>query len=308
MYKSVEEKSFINWVNNFYVYLKNSNYSPNTIEAYIRDINQFHNFYFTEENSKGPSLKAIKRLDIRNYISSLISAGLFDSSIERKLAALKHYFKFLVDEGAIETNPVYNFSRLRRRRNLPVILSESQIRDLFNRPFSGSFSGTRDKAAIELFYSSGLRLSELINIKLNDIDLSGMIVRVTGKGDKQRIVPIGECAVNAIKIYLIYRRNIIDSKDNSEPEYLFLNKFGKRISARNMRERVKVYLRKISEDPSVSPHTLRHSFATHLLDRGADLRAIQEMLGHTSLRITQKYTHISPAHITKSFKKAFPRA
>ncbi len=301
-----------------------------TISAYMSDITQFYKYFAQgnkaagygdrtarlhggEESKAQPNVpvgvwKKVKRLDIRNFLSALISAGLMESSLERKLAALKHFFNYLVKENHIDTNPVSGTFRMRKKRKLPPILSEEQIRELFGQAFAGNFSGMRDRAALELFYSSGLRLSELLGIRIFDTDFNSAVVRVRGKGEKDRIVPIGEYAVNAIKVYLEYRELVLPMEKQEDNQYLFLNKFGKRISARNMRERIKNSLKRVSNNPAISPHTLRHSFATHMLDRGADLRAIQEMLGHSSLSVTQKYTQVSSSHISKTYKKAFPRA
>ncbi|MBD3233328.1 MAG: tyrosine-type recombinase/integrase [candidate division Zixibacteria bacterium] len=328
----------------FASYLENQKgYSAHTISAYLADVAQLYYFFAqgdkavgygdptaqrdrtvsygdrpaqsngseasnAQQNVSAGVYKKVKRLDIRNFLSTLISAGLMESSLERKLAALKHFFNFLVKENYIDTNPVSGTFRIHKKRKLPPILSEEQIRGLFNQSFAGNFSGMRDRAALELFYSSGLRLSELLGIRIFDIDFNSALVRVRGKGEKDRIVPIGEYAVDAIKIYLEYRELVLPMEEQEDSQYLFLNKYGKRISARNMRERIKAALKKVSNNPAISPHTLRHSFATHMLDRGADLRAIQEMLGHSSLSVTQKYTQVSSSHISKTYKKAFPRA
>ena len=296
-------------IHQFGIYLKTQkNYSPHTISAYISDLKQFHHSFPFPQNQRPDFWKSIKRLDIRNFLSILTSKDLGETSIERKLAALKHFFNYLIRQDFMEANPVTGFFRIRRKRKLPSVLSEQQIHNLFSQAFSGNFSGMRDRAAAELFYSSGLRLSELLGIKLYDIDLSSAVVRVTGKGDKQRIVPVGEYAIGAVSAYLQYRELVLKFNEDTYYQFLFLNKFGRRLSARNMRERIKGYLMKVSDDSSVSPHTLRHSFATHMLDRGADIRAIQEMLGHASLSITQRYTQVSSTFISNSYKKAFPRA
>lgn len=309
------------WIERFGEYLKAiKNYSPHTVTSYICDLNQFYNYRSPGEIKNDEFWKSVKRLDIRNFMAALDAAGLSPASLERKIAALRHFFNLLVREGIVETNPVTGFSRLRKKRKLPGILTEQQIRELFARPVPRTFSSVRDRAAMELFYSSGLRLSELVDLGLNDINLHSMVVRVMGKGKKQRIVPIGECAVDAVRTYLTYRERLClrisgpagtddaDYKRAPWDRILFLNKFGRKISVRNMRERIKKYLTDITDNTSFSPHTLRHSFATHMLDRGADLRAIQEMLGHSSLSVTQKYTRVTSARMQAAYNKAFPRA
>jgi len=297
------------WIGRFGNYLgSRKNYSPLTVSSYVSDLNQFHRFLKPDEREDTQLWKSVRRIEIRNFLSELNSYGLAGSSIERKLAALKHFFSFLIKENIIEANPVSTFSALGRKRKLPAVLTENQMHDLFRQSFPGTFSGARDRAALELFYSSGLRLSELLDIKENDLDLASSVVRVTGKGNKQRVVPIGEYAVQAIRIYFKCRVPQSHARKYPSNEFVFLNRFGRRISARNMRDRIKYYLQRTTGNASISPHTLRHSFATHMLDRGADLRAIQEMLGHSTLSVTQKYTHISAAHISDAYKKAFPRA
>jgi len=201
------------WISRFAEYLKiRQNYSPHTISSYQSDLIQCYNFLSAGSVKKEINWNSLKRIDIRNYLSELNLAGLNTSSIERKLAAIKHFFDFLIEEEVVKTNPASGFSRIRKQRNLPSVLTENQIRDLFKTSFAGTFSGMRDKAALELFYSSGLRLSELLEIKINEIDLSSNLVRVTGKGNRQRIVPIGEFAVDAIKLYVTYRESLLSGK------------------------------------------------------------------------------------------------
>ncbi|MBD3169104.1 MAG: tyrosine-type recombinase/integrase [candidate division Zixibacteria bacterium] len=284
------------------------NYSTHTVAAYISDIYQFHQYLVADTQTSDKLLENVKRYHIRVFLASMGDAGLKESSLERKAAALKHFYSYLLELGAIKTNPVQGFKRIRKKRELPRVLSETQIRDLFKSSFPGSFSGSRDRAALELFYSSGLRLSELIGLTVDDFDEYNSVVRVSGKGRKIRYVPMGEFAVDALKIYFEYREEVVDKYKDADLNYIFLNKYAKRISARNMRERIKKWLSGVTDNPAISPHSLRHSFATHMLDRGADLRAIQEMLGHSSLSVTQKYTHVSTARISESYKKAFPRA
>ncbi|MFO7890839.1 MAG: tyrosine recombinase XerC [bacterium] len=293
-------------INDFLQYLSSQRqYSHHTIEAYRRDILQFFELLYFNGSSKNKNINDIARHDIRNFISSLIRYGMSKKSAQRKIAALKSFFAFLYKQNRIHKNPVSGIALPKQEKVLPKFLQEHEVSEIFKKIDTGSPSGIRDRAIIELFYSTGIRLSELSGLNIQDIDLHAGTIRVQGKGSKQRIVPIGKCACRAMREYLTQKQNFFTVKDK---EALFLNRYGKRISNRGIQLRVSKWLSLVSEKKGLSPHILRHSFATHLLDRGADLQAVRELLGHSSLSTTQVYTHLSTTRLKKIYNQAHPRA
>lgn len=294
-------------INDFLKFLSiEKQYSIHTINAYRRDIDQF--FEFCSLNFKGLKNKSIigrTKEDIRFYLSSLIRYGMSKRSVERKLAALKSFFSYLYSNNIIGLNPVSNITPPKREKVLPVFLQEDEIIEVLENIDMDTPSGIRDRAIIELFYATGIRLSELSQLNINDINYNAGIIKVFGKGSKERIVPVGRVALKAVKNYLTKRKSLFKIKD---AEALFLNRRGKRISNRGIQQRVKKWLSCVSEKKKLSPHVLRHTFATHLLDRGADLQAVRELLGHSSLSTTQIYTHLSTSRLKKIYRQAHPRA
>jgi len=293
-------------INNFLQYLSShKQYSQHTIEAYKRDVLQFFEFFNLNESAKHKKINQITKQDVREFISSLIRYGMSKKSAERKIAALKSYFSYLNKENLIQKNPVSGIPLPKKEKVLPQFLQEHEISEIFNKIDTDTPSGIRDRAILELFYSTGIRLSELSGLNIHDIDLHAGTVRVLGKGAKQRIVPIGKCASRAIKEYLYKKEALFKVRDDNA---VFLNRFGKRLSNRGIQLRVTKWLTMVSEKKGLSPHILRHSFATHLLDRGADLQAVKELLGHSSLSTTQMYTHLSTSRLKKIYEQAHPRA
>lgn len=297
-------------IESFITYLKaHRNYSENTAMAYRRDLLQF--FRFVREQIGLVSYERIGRLEVRRFLSTLQSTGYASSTVQRKVYAIRSFYRYLIEHGIANTNAAYLFS-IKAHKPLPLCLSHARLLELLDSNFPYDFYGTRDRAALEVFYSTGLRLSEVVNLNLEDIDFSGMTVRFAAKGRKHRVMPIGATALESLRLYYRYRETHLEEMKEKGKEVdtraVFLNRFGGRISTRNMRNLVKKHLGKISDDPRVSPHTLRHSFATAMLEAGADLMAVKELLGHSSLSTTQRYTHVTTKHLRQVYKRAHPLA
>ncbi|MBU0638888.1 MAG: tyrosine recombinase XerC [Planctomycetes bacterium] len=255
----------------------------------------------------GQRLLSIETDTVRAFMSHLRDKNYCKSTAARKLATLRSFYKFLVRRGLLNENPVASIRTPKQDKRLPKYLDIEQIEKLLSNPDTTTLLGARDRAMLETLYSTGMRVSELVALNVGDVDLSSNVVRVRGKGKKQRVIPIGPGAVKAIIHFLDMRRN--DSRSASfDPEALFINKHGQRLSTRSVRRKLDKYLLEAGLDLSVSPHTLRHSFATHMLRRGADLRSVQEMLGHQSLSTTQIYTHLTGETVKEAYDKAHPRA
>ncbi len=285
----------IKYIDQFIDFLKGEQgVSPHTLRAYTKDLAEFSAFLDEEPED-------IDYLDIRSWIAALHHRSLKKSSISRKLATIRSYFKYLHREGYVKKNPAKLVSSPKIPKTLPRFLDIDETFSLMDSPKGETFIPTRDKAMLELLYSSGLRVSELTSLDVVDLDIKEALVRVKGKGRKERIVPIGSKAMEAIQNYLPER---ISLKKKSPA--LFLNNRGGRLTQRSVRRILVGYSRMINLKGNVGPHTLRHTFATHLLHEGADLRAIQELLGHSSLSTTQKYTHVDIRYLTEVYDKAHP--
>ena len=281
------------------------NVSINTVEAYRDDLESFVSFlcndYFTIDRDL-VELRRVDHLTIRAYLAHLARRKLARTSIARHLSALRTFFKYLMREGIVEMNPARSVATPRREKHLPAVMQTSDIALLLEQPDLSTNLGIRDRAWLELLYASGLRISELVGIDLDDIELRARLVKVHGKGSKERIVPFGSKAEEAIRAYLAVRS--AEADENA----LFVNYRGARITTRSVRRLFDGYIRSASLRAGISPHTMRHSFATHLLNAGADLRGIQELLGHASLSPTQKYTHLNDWQLIAVYRKAHPRA
>lgn len=274
--------------------------SPHTLSAYRNDLDQLLRFA-VRENGKEVSSLDISHIFLRRYLASL-SKNTKKSSIGRKLAAIRSFFRFLVRRGLLEKNPAELISTPKKEQRLPFHLDIDQATSLMEAPDASNKYAIRDRAVLELLYSSGLRVSELTGLDVEEIDLMSGMVRVTGKGGKERIVPVGRRAVEALQLYLEERG--VDAATGA----IFLNSRGSRINRRSVAKIVDDHVMRIAAFKRISPHTLRHTFATHMLEGGADLRAIQELLGHASLSTTQKYTHVSIDRLMEVYDKAHPKA
>ncbi len=306
----------------------NENASLHTVRAYESDLSQFLQFLSTHAARRRTELTAadFTHHSIREFLSDLHKRGNSRASAARKLAAIRTFGRYMRREGFLEGDPAALVGTPKRESRLPAHLGEAEMSRLLEMPDASQPLGRRDRAILELFYASGLRLSELVGLDVDDLNLSGRVVRVLGKGGKQRLVPFNRTAEAAVRAWLkdwellrqqaaaalptparaAARRASAASRRQREP--LFLNYQGTRLSTRSVDRLVRKYVTACSTRFGISPHALRHSFATHLLERGADLRAIQELLGHSRLSTTQRYTHLSAAQMLETYRKAHPRA
>jgi integrase/recombinase XerC len=286
------------------------NVSEHTLRNYSSDLDQFFQYLTLNNTRDAPDLSAIDHLTIREWLASLHSAQKKKSSIARKLAALRTFFQFLVREGVLEMNSAKLVSTPKQEKKLPKHLSIEEAIRFIESPDAETDLGKRDRAMLELMYATGVRVAELTTLNVADVDFGNQLVRVTGKRRKQRIVPFGDPAGEAIRNYLSVRDKFLFNAPISErdDEALFLNYKGTRITTRSVGRMVDKYIRLCAGMHNISPHALRHSFATHLLDSGADLRDIQELLGHARLSTTQVYTHVSMEKLIEVYDKAHPKA
>lgn len=272
--------------------------TSNTVEAYGRDVRKFAAFLATIDIT---SVQSVTQDHCIKFLGHLQGAGYAASSVCRALIAIKVFFRFLKREGIIAVNTMHYFDTPKLWQMIPDVLSIEEIEKLFAQPDLDTFVGARDKAILEVLYASGLRVSEVCSLSIYDIDDS--FLKVMGKGRKERIVPIGRQALDAVDHYLTHYRTAFDSEHNHA---LFVTQKGKRIDRVVVWKMIKQYGKNAGITKNISPHTLRHSFATHLLDNGADLRVIQEMLGHASISSTDRYTHISRSHLQQAFDAFHP--
>jgi len=284
-------------IEEFLAYLKKEKFSsPHTVRSYKVDLFQFQEF-LKERKGKG-KVQEIEVSDVRDFVGYLLRYGYSEKSTQRKLAAVKSFFRYLKKEKVVEKNPTATVRSPQPEKRLPKFLTIRQVEKALSFEGKDLFS-LRDKAILELLYSSGLRVSELVGLKKDDIDFESNLIRVRGKGGKERIVPFGGYAREALLKYLA-------AKKEGE-EWVFSGKKGKPISPRSIQRIVNRHLIKIGDASGINPHILRHSFATHLLERGCDLRAVQELLGHSSLATTQVYTHLTVGKLKEVYRRAHPR-
>jgi integrase/recombinase XerC len=270
--------------------------SVHTLRAYKKDLEEFAEYVRATPDT-------IDIIDVRGFIADQVKRGLNKMTVSRRLSSIRSFFRFLYREGYAKKNPAKLVANPKLPRLLPKFLSVDDVFAMIEMPEAIGFLPVRDKAILELLYSSGLRVSELSGLNMDDINLRETLVKVRGKGRKERIVPVGSKAIDAIKSYLV-ERILRKSKDKA----LFLNRMGTRLTDRGVRRIVVKYARIASLSCKTGPHTLRHSFASHLLQGGADLRVIQELLGHASLSTTQKYTHLDITHLMDVYDKSHPFA
>ncbi len=282
--------------------------SKNTLSAYSQDLKRFSHFLqkdLAEFNSASINIKQINRYKILRFLSDLRTAGLSASTIARIVSTLRNFFSFLRSEGMIVHDPLVQIDSPQKPLRLPKILHLSEVEALLNLKKGRTLTALRDDAMIELLYASGLRVSELIQLPINAINLEAGYLITRGKGAKERIVPIGECAVDKTKNYLVSVRSLLLKKKVSGD--LFISRLGRRMSRQAFWKMLGLYARKAGIQKKISPHMLRHSFASHLLENGADLRSIQLMLGHADISTTQIYTHVAREHLKKIHREYHPR-
>ncbi len=296
------------YIDSFIHYLEaERNYSPHTVACYRRDLFHGVDFFAAALGKKDSDLRP-DDLDarlMRSYLGDLFYSGLAKTSISRRLAAWRSFYRYLGREGLVEKNPLKGVSSLKLDRRLPHFLFKEECNALMESPRRGDPLSARDRALLETLYASGVRVGELVGLDLDDVDLAGGELLVMGKGAKERVVPLGSHAVEALNLYLEWARpRLVGS---SGEKAVFVNHKGSRLSDRGIRQIIKKYVNRLGIQNTVSPHTLRHTFATHMLDGGADLRVVQEMLGHKNLSTTQVYTHLTRQRLREVYLKAHPR-
>ncbi len=313
------------WIEKFLEHLRyQRNASEHTLRNYASDLEQFRHFITHTaggEPRPEPELEQIENLTIREFLGALYQRGNGKSSVARKLAALRSFMKYLSAQGAVPANPAKIVASPRQEKRLPEFMTVSTVVELIEAPDISTTPGKRDRAILELLYATGVRVSELVGLDLGDIDLGEGLLRVLGKGRKERIVPFGEKARQALEEYLRSRPELIARRERgrmpkpktrvttpSGGEAVFLSGRGSRLTTRSVGNIVDRYIGLMEQRLKAHPHTLRHTFATHMLNAGADLRAIQELLGHESLSTTQKYTHVSTEQLVRVYQACHPRA
>jgi integrase/recombinase XerC len=316
-------KSFTPLVAQFLEYLKlERHFSDYTVKSYGADLVQFGQYLageigrpigapeaarITPEQVDEKSLKC-EPLTIREFLAYLYGQNYTKSTTARKLATLRSFYKFLIRRGLVASSPLSSIRTPKQEKRLPKCLDLDQVQKLLDAPGDSDVLSARDKAMLEVLYSSGIRVSELVELEMADLDLQEGVLRVKGKGRKDRLTPIGSQAIKAIQRYFEIRNCDPRCQQSKEAGRVFLNKHGDSLSTRSVRRKLDKYLVSAGLDPGISPHTLRHSFATHLLNNGADLRSVQELLGHQSLSTTQIYTHLTTARMKEAYDSAHPRA
>jgi integrase/recombinase XerC len=293
------EQAFVNYLR------YERNMSPETIRAYEKDLHQFLRFY-ARGDGEAPNPIEISALQVREYLARLKEKNYQKTTVVRKLATIRSFYKFLLRKGHITTNPLIDIETPKVEKKLPHFLSTEEVEKLLNAPQGNTFQSIRDRAILETLYSTGLRVSELTALNVSDLDFTAEVIKARGKGRRDRVVPVGSFALQAIKRYVEIRAQVPRINEN-DPDALFLNRFGDRLSSRSIRKILDKYIKVTGLNEKTSPHTLRHSFATHLLNRGANLRTVQELLGHKHLSTTQIYTHVTTSAIQRAYESAHPR-
>ena len=283
-------RSFLNYL------LVDKGLSNNTVKAYEADISSFFQWLDNEDLK----YKNLQEDHINKYISFLFQRKMRSSSVNRKISSIKSFYIFLVKRNFVKNSPLNDLVTPKQEKYLPESMSEAEVDKLLNSPDVTNKIENRDKAMIEMLYATGMRISELVNLKMTDVDMKRCVVKVFGKGSKERLVPFGETALDSLKSYL-------NDREQSSSKEIFLSNRGKKMTRVAFWQRVKIYLIRENLKNSISPHTLRHAFATHLLNRGADLRSVQLLLGHSDLSTTQIYTHIAKQRLSDVLKKHHPR-
>lgn len=289
---------------NFINYLANDKeLSKNTIECYNRDVNQFENYLKQKDIS---NFKDVNKTVIITYLLHIQNTGKSNSTISRNLASLRTFYQYLLNNGIIKNDPTLDLKSPKQEKKLPGILSTDEVAHLLDQPNIKTPKGIRDKAMLELLYASGIRVSELIALNVSDVNLKLGFITCSKNTSKARVIPIGKLSITALNTYLSKHRNYF--LNNKDEDSLFLNHYGNRLSRQGFWKIVKFYAQKAEINKKITPQTLRHSFAVHLLQNGADLKSIQEMLGHSDISTTQVYTQLNNVRIKEIYQKAHPRA
>ena len=295
MHKSIKKDPYLRDFFN-YLYIEKG-LSQNTVKSYKKDIDSFLSWSYELDNL---NFINFQEAEINNYISFLFESKLKSSSVNRKISSLKALYLYLIKKNIINNSPVSEIVAPKQEKYLPISMSEDEVDKLLASPDLSIEIEVRDKAMIEMLYATGMRISELLNLKIIDMDINRCVVKVLGKGSKERLIPFGESALEALNSYFSVRKN-------STSKEVFLSNRGSKLSRVAFWKRIKIYLSRANLKESISPHTLRHAFATHLLNRGADLRSVQLLLGHSDLSTTQIYTHIAKQRLGEVLKKHHPR-
>lgn len=283
------------------------NASAHTVKSYREDLTQAVDFFSTRLGNQTPRPEQLTTRLLRAHLAWLSEQGYARSTIARRLAAIRSWCRFLCRQGTLSANPAVGLRGPRQDKRLPLFISREDMMRLLVTPPAATPLGLRDRAILETLYSAGLRVSELTGLNVEDVELNDGVARVRGKGRKERLALLGPPAVSSIEVWLPQRQTLAGPRAAAQPA-LFLNRSGTRLSSRSVGRLMEKYLALAGLDPRTSPHTLRHSFATHLLDAGADIRSVQELLGHRSLATTQVYTHVTTQRLRESYHKAHPRA
>lgn len=296
------------WLDAFLYFLQSERaYSPHTLEAYGQDLRHFLGFLEQNYDLQRLELNQVTRHHLRAFLGQLRKENYRTSSINRKIACLKSFFKYLYRQRVITANPANSLFSLKTEKKIPQTMNYPTVKAALELPDTDSAIGMRDQAMMELFYSTGIRLSELSHLKLSDVDWVNRQLKVIGKGNRERLVPVGELALRSLRRYLDARPLLLQKSIQRQTASVFLNRLGHPLSNRGIQRRVAKYLEQVSSS-GTNPHLFRHSFATHLLDAGADLAAVKELLGHANLTTTQIYTHVSTERLKAIYKQAHPRA
>ena len=305
---NMTDEDISGYIENFLEWLTiEKGYSLKTVDSYSRDLREFSSFLQGQVN-----IKAIDTRNVREYVYTLYGKNK-SSSVARKLSAMRSFFRYLIREKVIGKDPVSSVSMPKQAKYIPVFLTVDEVFNLLETPNPETdVFADRDRAILELLYSTGMRVSELSSLDINQLDFGTEMVRVTGKGNKERLIPVGRPAIEALQAYFSQRQELIDNriKRGQKPELaaVFLNTRGGRLTVRSIERLVKEHAQRAGLAARVTPHALRHSFATHLLEMGADLRSVQELLGHVSLSTTQRYTHLTLDHLAEVYDKSHPMA
>ena len=296
-----------NYIDRYLAHIEhNRNFSQQTLRAYRNDLHQYLAFLHAEGCG---SFGDVNRLLLRKFLAFQKKQAYSKTTIARKFVSIRSFYKFLCREGVLEFNPVEGIRTPKQSKTLPEFMSVTDVEKLLNTPDSNMTSGARDTAIMEVLYSTGMRVSELAGLDVSDVDFTDGVVKVKGKGKKERLLPIGSHALNAVQMYIDKRNaDALVRIASRNTRALFLNNRGGRLTERSVARMLEKYAKMAGMSAGISPHTFRHSFATHLLDRGADLRSVQELLGHANLSTTQIYTHITTERLRQVYNKAHPRA